>query len=218
MRDKIQERFKTIKSEGSSLDLLLHPDDYWVNDSDFEPFQSWIFSAANLIHLVAPASNPIFKECERLLSTEELGNSIPTSVFRKMKGLVNSTHIEWSNGLLRGVEYMFAAEAFDDFLDHASEFHKGGKTVEASVLASSVLEDTVKKIAKKFNVNFTGRTVEPIVEELKKADVFNAVKAKKIKHLASIRNHALHAEWGEFDIRDVGELISGTRDLIEEFL
>jgi len=44
------------------------------------------------------------------------------------------------------------------------------------------------------------------------------IKAKRTKAYASVRNHALHAERDKFDIRDVGEQIKGTRELIEEYL
>ncbi len=48
--------------------------------------------------------------------------------------------------------------------------------------------------------------------------IFTLVKAKRIKGFARVRNHALHAEWNKFDIKDVGELISGTREIIDNFL
>jgi hypothetical protein len=44
------------------------------------------------------------------------------------------------------------------------------------------------------------------------------VTAKRLKAYAAIRNHALHAEWSEYDIRDVGEMIAGLRRFLEEEL
>jgi len=143
---------------------------------------------------------------------------VPTVVFHKVLGLLTSAKQEWDRGLLRQIEYIVTAEAFDDFLDHASLYHKGNKKVEASVLASAVLEDTIKRIAKKNGIDTSGRSLEQLIDELVRANVFTAVKAKRIKGHAGVRNRALHAEWDEFDIREVGYLIEGTRDLIDEFL
>jgi hypothetical protein len=50
------------------------------------------------------------------------------------------------------------------------------------------------------------------------AGVLTQVKAKRVRSFAGVRNHALHAEWDKFDISDVGAMIKGIRELIEEFL
>ena len=97
-------------------------------------------------------------------------------------------------------------------------YHKGNRKTEASVLASAILEDSVKKIASRHGIKTGGVSLDPLIDELVKAGVFTLVKAKRVRGCAAVRNHALHAEWDEFDIRDVGELIKGTRELIEEFL
>ena len=49
-------------------------------------------------------------------------------------------------------------------------------------------------------------------------DVFTPVKGKRVKGFASVRYHSLDAGWDTFDIQDVGELIKGTRELIDQFL
>jgi uncharacterized protein YutE (UPF0331/DUF86 family) len=133
-------------------------------------------------------------------------------------GLLASTREEYEHGLLGKIEYIVAAATFDDFLDHATSYHKANKKIEASVMASAVLEDTVKKIAAKAGLSVSGTSLEPLIDELVKSGTFTPVKAKRVKAFAAVRNHALHAEWDRFDIRDVGELIAGTRELLETFL
>jgi len=44
------------------------------------------------------------------------------------------------------------------------------------------------------------------------------VKAKRFKGFSGVRNSALHAEWDQIDIKDVGELINGIREMIEQYL
>ncbi len=109
-------------------------------------------------------------------------------------------------------------KSFDSFLDHAAQYHKGNKKIEAAVLGSAVLEDTVKKIAVKYGPNPGGFSLEELIDNLVKAGVITEVKAKRIRSYAGVRNSALHAEWDKFDIQDVGQLIKGTRELIEQFL
>ena len=143
---------------------------------------------------------------------------MPILAVQKIFGLLLAVKDEWDRGLLRKIEYLIVAETFDDFLDYASHYHKGNKKVESSILACVVLEDTLKKIAKKNGISTKGISLEPLIDNLSKAGILTSVKAKRAKGFSGVRNHALHAEWDLFDIKDVGELISGTRELIENFL
>ena len=118
-------------------------------------------------------------------------------------------------GLMRKAEYVFVSTTFDDFLDHASEYHKAGKKLESSVLASAVFEDAVRKLAQKHGISESGRSVDTLIDELTKSGALTSVKAKRVKGFGGVRNKAFHAQWDEFDIRDVGELINGTRELVE---
>jgi len=119
---------------------------------------------------------------------------------------------------LRSFEFIIAAQAFDSFLDHAEEFQEAGQKDEAAVLASVVLEDTLKKIASANGIATDKLTIDPMVDELTKRGVFNSVKAKRIKAMGGVRNKALHASWGDFDLLDVKSLIDGTRELIDKYL
>jgi hypothetical protein len=60
-----------------------------------------------------------------------------------------------------------------------------------------------------------GDSLELIIDNLTKANAWTSIKAKRIKAYAAIRNKALHAEWDEIELRDVGELIRGVRELLE---
>jgi uncharacterized protein YutE (UPF0331/DUF86 family) len=120
--------------------------------------------------------------------------------------------------MLAKIEYIIAAATFDEFLDHAKEYHGANKKMEASVLASAVLEDTVKKIAAKNSIVSAGTTLDPLIDEFVKNGVFTPVKAKRVKAFIAVRNKAFHAEWDQFDIKDVGKLIEGTKELVEDFL
>lgn len=219
MQDKICERFNELLKEGSDLVQKLPKDPYklWVKE-EIPRYQSWLSSVSNLIRVVTKEDSYFFEECTRLITHEHMNTGIPSQIIQKMQGLLSSAKEEWSKGLLRKIEYVISAATFDDFLDHAAEYHKGNKKTEASVLASAVLEDTMKKVALKNGIKTDKLSLENLIEELVKKDIFTLVKSKRVKGYAAVRNHALHAEWDKFDIKDVGELINGTREIIEEFL
>lgn len=175
-------------------------------------------SAANAIQQVAPTGSFFRAELDRLMSNEQLTGGIPITVAEKVLGLLHSVQLEAQAGLLMKLEDQVVATAFDDFLDHAAEYHKSGKVKEAAVLASAVLEDTIKRISSKSGVSSASQSLDPLIDELAKAGVFSPVKAKRVKSYAAIRNHALHAEWDKLDIKDIGAQISGIRELLDEHL
>jgi ribosomal protein L12E/L44/L45/RPP1/RPP2 len=222
MQEKISERFNELLRKGVELVQNLPKDpqgsEPWVRNEEIPKYQSWLSSVSNLIRMVTKNDSYFSEECTRLITHEHMSHGIPTQIIQKMQGLLSSAKEEWSKGLLRKIEYVSSAATFDDFLDHAAEYHKGSKKTEASVLASVVLEDTMKKVALKNGIKTDKVSLENLIEELVKKDIFTLVKSKRVKGYAAVRNHALHAEWDKFNIKDVGELINGTREIIEEYL
>ena len=191
---------------------------YYYSEEMTQELQKWISSVCNLISLVVPTHNYFYTESVKLASDEHLKSTIPYHVIERLSGLLESLRDELKLGLLKKLEYIFTASTFDEFLNHAEHFHRGGKLTESSVLASVVFEDTIRKIAKKNAIEEKGIDLETIINELVKIDVFTLVKANRAKSYGAVRNKALHAQWTEFDLKDVGMLISGTRELIEHYL
>jgi len=235
MKEEITKRFKELSQKGNQLlgtlgpELLgissdgyrnVNPDGYecWVPERRIPGFRSWLTSASNLIHFVVSPKMPLAMECDRLMEDPDLKQGVPSRILVLMLGLLMGAKEEWDHGLLGKIEYIVAGATFDDFLDHAAQYHKGNKKMEAAVLGSAVLEDTVKKIAQKNGIQTCGKTLEPLINALVKANVLTSVKGKRVKAYAGVRNHALHAEWEKFEISDVGDLINGTRELLENYL
>jgi len=224
MKEKISQRFEELIKEGQDLvqQLPMWNEDVYQSHIDCRKvykYQSWLMSSVNLLHLIAKKDNPYLVECENLSEKGLYGNKgLSPSGFARMQGILLSSKEEWERGLLGEVEYIVAAETFDDFLDNAEQYHKANKHQESAILASAVLEDTIKKIALKNSVDFKGKSLDPIIDELVKSDIITQVKAKRIKAHIGVRNKADHANWDEFDIKDVGEMIKGIRELIEDYL
>ncbi len=222
MKQTIDSRFADLVDQGHRLLSELPLDNnnlgYWVLRESIPKYQAWIASTVNLLSNIALPASYYVEESRRLVSDKDLARGIPTHVVQKLCALLVSAYEEWNAGLLKRIEYVLIAATFDDFLEHAAPYHKGNKKTEAAVLASAVLEDTIKKIAEKQGIETSGKSLEQLVDALVSASVFSLVQGKRVKVYSGVRNHALHAEWDRFEIRDVGELIKGTRTLIEDFV
>ncbi|MDC7707719.1 hypothetical protein [Vogesella indigofera] len=216
MQEQVLTRIDELLIQGQEIARGNSSRDFWVKN--IPQAQAWIASAANAILQVAPPKSFYHTEIERLATHEDLKNGIPITVFEKIFGVLHSVQAEAKSGLLAKLEYQVFATAFDDFLDHASSFHKSGKVKEAAILVSSVLEDTVKRIAMKNGIETAGASLEPLIDQLTNAQVLTTVKSKRIKSYAGVRNSALHAEWDKLDLKDIGQAIGGVRELLDDYL
>jgi hypothetical protein len=118
-------------------------------------------------------------------------------------------------GVIVSLENRVRGEIFDDFLDHAEEYHRRGRK-ESGVIAGVVFEDTIRRIASNNGVALGH--LESTINELVKKGVITGTKAKRAKAAAHLRTKATHAEWDQFDLKDVGDAVSFTRELIATHL
>lgn len=215
MQEQVLKRIHELIAQGAQV-TRRDRGDYWVDD--IVSGQAWMASAINAILQVAPPQSFYVAEVTRLSTQDELKSGISFNILEKVLGVLKSVEAEAQTGLLAKLELQVFVTAFDEFLDHATFFHRAGKVKESAVLVSVVLEDTIKRIAAKNTIPSEGVTLDPLIDLLTKASIFTPVKAKRIKAFAGVRNHALHAEWEKIDIKDVGSAIEGTRELLDSYL
>ena len=216
MQTHVAKRIQELVAQGNAMAASRDRERAWMEDVIMA--QSWLTSAANAIHQVAPPGSFFRVEVDRLIAGSHQQNGILCKAFEKVLGVLQSLQLEAEAGLLTKLEYQVVATTFDEFIDHAASYHRSGKLQESSVIASAVLEDTIKRIASKNGIASNGMSLDPLIDELAKQNVFSPVKAKRLKAHAAVRNHALHAEWEKFDLKDAAKLIEGVRELLDEYL
>ena len=222
MKEDITKRFEELFTEGNELIAFVNQisggTNYYIKHEYGTLATSWLSSVANLVSIISSNNSTIHSSmAQNILNNLHTFPAVPKEKVRAMFGVLDSARKEWNNGLLTKIEYIYAAESFDDFLDHANEYYKAGKVIESSVLASAVLEDTMKKIAIKHSIN-PKQTLDPLVDEFVKNNICSKITAKKIKASAGVRNSALHANWSDIKINDVEDMIRLVRELISDFL
>ncbi|MFQ5957292.1 MAG: hypothetical protein ACE5KK_05925 [Candidatus Brocadiales bacterium] len=213
MLEQIQKRFEELLAEGQEWIRRPKARDNWAQDEAY----GWLTAAANLVELVTRGRGSYMDQARAILGHKYLETGVPMLCIKQMVGLLQAVQSDWNKGLLRQIEYLISAENFDAFLDHAEKYHKGGKAREAGVLVSVVFEDTIRKLGKKHSLDQSS-SIESLIDGLVDCDAVTPVAGRRLKSVASLRNKALHAKWDEFDIRDVGEAVRTTRELVETAL
>jgi hypothetical protein len=125
---------------------------------------------------------------------------------------------EIDSGLLTSIENRAIAMTFDDFLDHGAEYLKEGRKNEASVIAGTVFEDTLRRICRVSEIPENGVNLYAVISELQTREILTPLKAKRARYAARLRASAAHARWQEIGPDDVGSVIEFTREIMEAHL
>lgn len=174
---------------------------------------SWLLSAVNLLEVATPSDSRYRSEAVRLLPAADA--TIWPERLASVLGILKSASTEWTSGLMKTLEFHFVGLAFEDFLKHATAYNDDGKKMEAAVLASAVLEDTVKRLCRKHNIASDNKPLDSLISALKTHQVIGKIKAERLRACAALRNQAFHAEWNAFDERDLRQMIEDLVELLE---
>jgi hypothetical protein len=197
---------------------------YALTFEEEQAISGWLTSAMHAVELVVGSSLSAYtSQCNRILAAYSSSKVLPPSRLGSAKSecvgqlvsVLENLLADIEAGLISSLEDRIRAETFDDFLDHAVQYHKA-KRKESGVIAGVVFEDTIRRIAK--NNGVSARKLETIINELAKKNVLTATKAKRAKVGAHVRTKATHALWEEFDLKDVSDTINFTRELIATHL
>ena len=97
--------------------------------------------------------------------------------------------------------------------------------VPAAVLTGAVLEDALRRLCQRQNppidtlkTDGSPKTLDPLIVDLQKANVFNKAKADLLKSWAKTRNYAAHGEFNQFTRADVEAMIPGVKTFIADYL
>lgn len=186
-------------------------------DSDRQAILEWQYSARTILGNTLPASHPSRSQVEDRTSfrSDKYGVGSLVSLLRASR---TDFELGFFDSILRSVEVALSA----DYLGQAKALLDEGSSgqheyVPAAVLAGAVLERGLRTLCdnqtqKIPTVKGNGEpmTMNPLVDELKKAGVFNELKAKQLRSWADIRNAAAHGEWEKFNRQDVEMMLGGS--------
>jgi len=173
----------------------------------------WIASALNVVQLVAFDPDNAYRKRAEEIAGRRVGYSIQTHV-GEFGALLESLIHDIDLGLLASVADRARAETFDNFLDHAKAYFGEGKKQESGVIAGVVFEDSMRRVCRKNGIDEVGQNLDSLISELVKKNIISETKAKRARVAAHVRTKATHAQWEEFDEKDVGVTIDFTEELI----
>lgn len=136
--------------------------------------------------------------------------------------IVHALRDDYALGGLTAVEEIVHADLFDDFLDMANELLSKGFIGPAAVLAGTVLEEQLRKLATKHGVGTTdekgrAKSVEAQGVDLRKAGILNEVQRKSVTAWYAQRTEGAHGRPENLDDGEVERMIDGVRHFVARY-
>jgi hypothetical protein len=143
-------------------------------------------------------------------------------------GVLEALRDDFEKGFLDDLAVKIEAELAADYMGQAENLLKEGQTgkfdhVPAAVLAGAVLEKGLRTLCGQQNIPTAtpkgeAKTLNPLIDDLRKTGLYNELKAKQLRSWADIRNKAAHGQFDEFNRKDVEQMIQGVTNFLADYL
>lgn len=138
------------------------------------------------------------------------------------KGILAAVRNDINGGWLFTVKGLLSAEIFTDFLEMAEHLLKEGYKDPAAVMTGSVLEEHLRQLCQKNNVDThiikgadtVPKKAEAMNVDLCKATVYNMLDQKQITSWLDLRNKAAHGKYSEYTNEQVDLMYQGVLNFI----
>ncbi len=192
--------------------------------------KQWQTSCITLLSQVLQGSNThskLIKEFHDVSLSNHYDKDIHIS---EAVGKLKAIKDDFENGFLANLSMQIEAEIAADYMGQAEQLLNEGSSgaydhVPAAVLTGAVLEKSLRTLCDQqtppiptFKTTVKGSepiTLNPLIDALKKAALFNELKAKQLRFWADIRNASAHGKFNEFSRAEVEQMIEGVKDFRE---
>lgn len=130
---------------------------------------------------------------------------------------------EIQQGWLISIKNLITAEVFSDFLEMSQHLLETGYKDPAAVMIGSVLEEHLRQLCIKNNIELTFQSGEDFKQkkadvlnaDLTKKTVYNSLEQKSVTAWLDLRNKAAHGHYDKFVIGQVNEMYTGVLGFLQ---
>jgi hypothetical protein len=218
-------RFDSLIAEGRNILESAPPVESGSKKPDAEKLFEWRTKAATLLVRVSPKGH-VHRQAAEGLAKLPVSHEALQEAVSMLRGIKD----DLDKGFLDDLSSCIEAEIAADYMEQAqhllAEGHRGKfDHVPAAVLAGAVLEKALHTLCGQQQppISLKGPngaflSLGPLVDALKKAEVFNEAKAKQLRAWADLRNLAAHGEFSQFKRGDVEHMIAGINGFLADYL
>jgi len=180
---------------------------------DEDAFLEWKSNTEQLITLVAGANSVYHKNFIESVKRGHRGH-VDSGI-----GILRALKEDLQGGFLDNIKGLVIAEVFADFLDMASHLLESGYKDSAASLVGAVLEDGLRKIATKHNIQVKNNDdIGSLNTKIADQDIYNRLAQRQIQTWKALRDSADHGKFNEYKAEDVEDVLNGVRRFLTEQL
>ena len=192
-------------------------------------YQALLIKFVSLVQLIL-GSNQRAADIKADIEALKSGSAAAKRILGILQGLKN----DYETGMLDSLQQMIESNIVADYMGQAEQLLGEGipgqyDYVPAAVLTGAVLEDALRRLCQRQSppinlviVDAKGRTspkmLNTLIDDLKKAGLYNELKAKQLRAWADIRNAAAHGEFTRFTRTDVEQMIPAVQTFLVDHL
>ena len=235
--DKIRLRFDEFIQEGNALgsaEVVEREDRYTTWSLRANTFLKWFFD-----HVPGSREDDLLSLFKRdqiypvnamsglssAMSALEWMQRLSPLVRRKVT-VLKALRENYTNGDYEDLEERITSHVHTNLMEQAEALLGEGierqyDHVPAAVLCGAVLEDALRRLCQRqkppidiVKSNGDKKTLEPLIQDLQRAKVFNKSVADQLRAWAKIRNYAAHGEFTEFTREQVDLMLPGVRQFL----
>jgi hypothetical protein len=134
-------------------------------------------------------------------------------------GVLKALRVAYENDYLQSVQELVHADVFGDFLEMADHLLEQGYKDPAAVIAGSVLEEHLRKLAANVGIvivqgNGSPKKANLLNDELTASDVYSKLDQKSVTAWLDLRNKAAHGRYSDYTNDQAVLMMQSVRNFI----
>ena len=218
LKEKVINKFNKLLGEGEKI-LQNGEWNGWdfKRDPANDDYIKWRTEALNLLKRVCGEDSDHYNQLLKIAKGDH--TSYNSYFFPHCYGIVKAAKSDFEEDFLADVKYLVRADLLDDFISQAEMLLKEGYHIPAASLSGAVLEDMLRKLCDKKNIEYPDKTkIESLNVSLAKKNAYNKLVQKEITAKAQIRNDADHGRFEKVKPDDVDDMIKWIRRFIRDYM
>jgi len=180
---------------------------------DDELFYQWTIRTMSFLNEVFGDENFYFQRFKADCWKADYDHSV------RGQSILKSVKEDIEGGYLINLETLVAADIFTDFLEMAEHLVEQSYKDPAAMLVGAVLEDGLRKIAKNNNIIVKSNDdIGSLNSKLADKQIYSRLIQREVHVWNGIRNKADHAEFEEYNLDKVKEMLKGVRNFLGQYL
>lgn len=214
--EKLMDRINHLIEVGENVLKTRHPPppewaagDYVKDDI----FYQWHAGVLSFLKAVFGDNSTHFQEFQQRCRHSSYDDAL------EGQSILKAAKEDIEGGYLKKLEDLVAADIFTDFLEMAEYLLEQGYKDSAASLIGAVLEDGLRKIAKKNDITLKIKeNISSLNQKIADAKIYNRLVHKQVEVWNEIRDNADHAKFSEYNADSVRGMCSDVRHFLGEYL